>query len=136
VAALTCGAVLPAAKLTQLQPAATGYAESGHLPCRFTLPSTSSGIFQVFCGDATLLAAQRATATQAYPGDVTETDTIGMKSFELVVGPPMTLGSFAEVNALTTSGKYVFNVSLSSAAADIAASRLLASAIDTSLSAP
>ena len=127
--------MLPAAQLSQLQPSATGYVESGHLPCKFTLPSTSSGIFQVFCGDATLLAAQSTTSTQAYPGDVTETDTIGMKSFELVVGPPMTLGSFAEVNALTTNGKYVFNASLSSAAADIAASRLLAGAINTSLSA-
>lgn len=121
--------------LAQLQPSATGYMESAHLPCKFTLPSTSSGIFQVFCGDASLLAAQSSTATQAYPGDVTETDTIGTKSFELVVGPPMTLGSFAEVNVLTTNGKYVFNASLESAAADIAASRLLAGAINTSLSA-
>jgi hypothetical protein len=60
---------------------------------------------------------------------------VGMKSFELVVGPPMTLGSFAEVNALTTNGKYVFNVSLSSSSADIASSRLLGDAINTSLSA-
>src|SRR5262245_45086773 len=79
VASLTCGAVLAASKLAQLQPSATGYMESGKLPCQFSLPSSSGGIFQVFCGDAALLAQQSATALQSYPGDVTQTDTVGMK---------------------------------------------------------
>ena len=133
--ALTCGDVLPGATLTALQPSATGYMESGTLPCHFTLPSSSGGIVQAFCGGADLLSQQLAIAEGAYPGDATETDTIGAKSFELVVGPPNAVGSTAEVAAVTTNGKYVFNVSLSSAAADIMAARALARAIDTNLSA-
>lgn len=131
----TCGAVLSAAMLMTLQPAETGYTESSALPCQFSLPSSSGGIFQVFCGDAALLMKQRTTAEAAYPGAVTETDTIGMKSFEQIVGPAMMSGSYAEVNALTTSGKFVFNVSLNNAYADITQTRPLASAIDASLSA-
>jgi len=130
----TCGAVLSASTLTTLQPNETGYTESSPLPCEFSLPSSSGGIFQVFCGDATLLEQQRATAEAAYPGAVTETDTIGMKSFEQIVGPAMMNGSYAEVNALTSNGKYVFNVSLNNAFADITQTRPLASAIDTQLS--
>lgn len=135
VKTLTCGDVLAAAELSSLQPNATGYSESGQLPCRFTLPSASGGIFQVFCGGASLLDRQRATAEQAYPGSVTQTDTIGTKSFEVIVGPPKTSGSSAEVAAVTTSGKYVFDVSMTSAAADIVEVRKLAEAIDTTLSA-
>lgn len=135
VRTLTCGDVLTAAVLAGLQPSATAYDETGHLPCRFSLPSTSGGIFQVFCGSATLLDTQRATAEQNYPGSVTQTDTIGTKSFEVIVGPPNTRGSSAEVAAVTTSGKYVFDVSMTSAAADIVEVRKLAEAIDTSLSA-
>jgi hypothetical protein len=131
----TCGAVLSASMLMTLQPMETGYMESNILPCTFSLPSSSGGIFQVFCGDAALLETQRATAEAAYPGAVTETDTIGMKSFEQIVGPAMMSGSYAEVNALTTNGKYVFNVSLNNAYADITQTRPLASAIDASLSA-
>ena len=133
--ALTCGAILTASALGSLQPTATGYVETGKLPCRFTLPSQAGGIFQVFCGDASLLTRQFNTAQTAYPGSVTETDTIGTKSFEVIVGPPNALGSSAEVVALTTSGKYVFDVSLTSAAADIVETRKLAEALDTSLSA-
>src|SRR6187455_2527164 len=112
VSAFTCGMVLTGAQLTQLQPDATAYMESDKLPCTFSLPASSGGIFQVFCGDAELLARQRATGESAYPGSTTETDTVGMKSFEMNVGPPMTSGSYAEVDALTSNGKYVFNVSL------------------------
>lgn len=132
---LTCGAVLPAATLSQLQPSATGYDESAKFPCEFTLPNSSGGVFQAFCGGASLLANQQALTTQSFPGAVTETDTVGSKSFELVVGAPMTLGSIAEVDAVTTNGKYVFSASLSSTAADIAATRRLATAIDQGLSA-
>jgi len=134
VSALSCGDVLPAATLTGLQPDVTSYSESGRLPCQFKLPSSSGGIFQVFCGDETLLAEQLSVADGTYPGNAIETDTVGQKSFELIVGAPMAVGSFAEVNALTTNGKYVFNASLSSKAADIAATRELAAAIDSSLS--
>jgi hypothetical protein len=101
----------------------------------WSLPSSSGGILQVFCGDADLLARQRATGESAYPGSTTETDTVGTKSFEMIVGPPMTTGSYAEVDALTSNGKYVFNVSLTNAAADITAVRPLADAIDANLSA-
>jgi len=133
VSAFTCGTVLTGAQLTQLQPDATGYGESDKLPCTWSLPSSSGGIFQVFCGDADLLARQRATGESAYPGSTTETDTIGMKSFEMIVGPPMTGGSYAEVDALTSNGKYVFNISLSSAAAHSPAVRPIADAIDGNL---
>jgi hypothetical protein len=135
VKTLTCADVLTSAALTALQPNVISYDGTGHLPCRFTLPNASSGIFQAFCGGTSLLDRQRATAEQAYPGSVTVTDTIGTKSFEVIVGPPKTTGSSAEVAAVTTSGKYVFDVSMTSAAADIAEVRKLAEAIDTSLSA-
>ena len=131
----TCGAVLSDAMLMTLLPGETGYMASSALPCNFSLPSSSGGVFQVFCGDAALLEQQRATAEVAYPGATTETDTIGMKSFEQIVGPAMMTGSYAEVNALTTSGKYVFNVSLNNAYADITQVRPVATAIDASLSA-
>ena len=98
--------VLTGAQLTQLQPDATAYMESDKLPCTFSLPASSGGIFQVFCGDAELLARQRATGESAYPGSTTETDTVGMKSFEMNVGPPMTSGSYAEVDALTSNGTF------------------------------
>jgi hypothetical protein len=118
-----------------LQPSETGYMESSTmLPCDFSLPSSSGGVIQVFCGDAALLETQRTTAEMLYPGAVTETDTIGMKSFEQIVGPAMMNGSYAEVNALTSNGKYVFNVSLNNAFADITQTRPLASAIDSQLS--
>jgi hypothetical protein len=133
--AFTCGMVLTGAQLTQMQPDAAAYVESGKLPCMWSLPSSSGGILQVFCGDADLLARQRATGEGAYPGSTTETDTVGMKSFEMIVGPPMSTGSYAEVDALTSNGKYVFNVSLTNAAADITAVRPLADAIDANLSA-
>jgi hypothetical protein len=119
----------------QVLPDATGYMEGGHLPCKFSLPQQSGGIFNAFCGDDTLLASQLATAQGAYPGMANETDTIGTASFELIVGPPAMLGSAAEVDALTSNGKYVFDVSLSSSAANIEDVRPLAGAMDLNFSA-
>jgi len=135
VSSLTCGDALSAEEVASIEPAASEYSEDGRLPCRFSIPEQSGGIFQVFCGGASLLDAQRATAEQAYPGATTETDTIGSKSFEMVVGSPGELGSTTEVAALTTSGEYVFDVSLTSGAADMDATRRLAEAIDANLSA-
>jgi len=135
VAALTCGAVLPASQLMSLQPMATGYMESGALPCMWSLPSSSGGGFQVSCGDAKLLQQQVDTAMMTYPSaNIFATDTIGKRSTEITVGPPMMDGSMAEIVVLTTNGKYVFNVSLQNAAADISQVRPLATAIDAQLS--
>ncbi|HMF42508.1 MAG TPA: hypothetical protein VKQ32_17675 [Polyangia bacterium] len=127
--------VLPASQLMSLQPNATGYTESGMLPCMWSLPSSSGGIFQVFCGDANLLDQQVMTLMTANPSaTVFATDNIGKKSVEITLGPPMQSGSFAEIAALTTNGKYVFDVSLQNAAADITQVRPLAMAIDAQLS--
>ena len=134
VSALTCGDLLSADALAAVEPGVETYSESGHLPCMFDLPGTAGGIFQAFCGDDALLASQLATAEDSYPGATMETDTIGSKSFELIVGAPGAVGSASEVAAVTTSGKYVFDVSLTSGAADIGATRALAQAIDANLS--
>jgi hypothetical protein len=127
--------VLSAAELVSVEAEATEYSEDGNLPCRFSLPGQSGGIFNVFCGGESLLASQREVAEQAYPGSTTETNTVGSASFEMVVGSPGELGSATEVAAVTTNGKYVFDVSLTSGAADMAATRRLAEAIDANLSA-
>jgi len=133
---LTCGAILPDSELMTLQPGLTTYDPNEMLPCQFTLQSDAGGIFQAFCGDAKLLMTQVSTAMTAYPtATIMETDMVGTKSWEIVLGEPMTTGSFAEIAALTTNGKYVFDVSMESAASDIAAVRPLAAAINTHLSA-
>ena len=135
VSALTCGAVLPASQLMSLEPMATGYTESGALPCMWTLPSSSGGNFQVVCGDATVFMQQVDMVMTMYPSaNIFATDTIGKKSTEISQGAPMTDGSFAEIVALSKNGKYVFTVQLQNAAADIAQVRPLAMAIDTQLS--
>ena len=51
------------------------------------------------------------------------------------IGDPVGVGSFGEIGALTTNGKYVFNVSTESAPSDIGATRQLAGAINTHLAA-
>lgn len=119
-----------------LQPLVTSYNTLDMLPCQFGLESGAGGILQAFCGDADLLARQITTTMAAYPtATFTETDTVGMKSWEIMVGEPMQRGSFAEIGALTTNGQYVFNVSMESAASDIAAVRQIAAVINTHLSA-
>jgi len=132
--ALSCGDFLTAGELTTVETDVTNYSEDGKLPCQFDLPSEAGGIFQAFCGSEDLLARQLATANSAYPGAAMETDTIGTKSFELIVDEPGTKYSTTEVDALTTSGKYVFNVALVGVYSDIEASRQLARLIDANLS--
>jgi hypothetical protein len=133
---MTCGTILTEYELAMIEPLVTDYNTTETLPCSFSLESNAGGIFQAFCGGAALLTSQIDTTMAAYPtATFTETDTVGMKSWEILVGDPMGVGSFAEVSALTTNGKYVFNVSTESAASDIVATRQLAAAIDTHLSA-
>src|SRR5262249_7244061 len=102
----------------------------------FGLESGAGGIFQAFCGGADLLMRQINTTMAAYPtATFTETETVGMKSWEILIGEPMRGGASAEIGGLTTNGKYGFNVCEESAASDIAAVRQLAAAINTHLSA-
>jgi len=135
VSGLTCGDVLSASQLMSLQPMATGYMEAGALPCMWSLPSSSGGIFHVACGDTTAFTqAVDAEMTANPSASIFATDSIGKKSTEITVGPPMMDGSFAEIVALSKNGKYVFDVRLQNAAADIAQVRPLAMAMDTQLS--
>ena len=133
---MMCGTILTEYELAMIEPLVTDYNTTETLPCMFGLESNAGGIFQAFCGGAELLTSQINTTMAAYPtATFTETDTVGMKSWEILVGDPMGVGSFAEVSALTTNGNYVFNVSTESAASDIVATRQLAAAINTHLSA-
>src|SRR5438045_1248399 len=84
VSGLTCGAVLPVSQLMSLQPMATGYMESGALPCQWSLPSSSSGTFHVVCGDATVFMQQVDMTMTNYPSaSIFATDTVGKKSTEI-----------------------------------------------------
>jgi hypothetical protein len=133
---MMCGSILTAYELMSVEPLVTDYNTSETLPCMFSLYTNAGGIFQAFCGDASLLTSQINTTMAAYPGATfTETDTVGMKSWEILLGDPGSVGSFAEIGALTTNGKYVFNVSTDSIASDIMVTRQLAADIDANLSA-
>jgi hypothetical protein len=133
---MMCGTILTAYELMSVEPLVTDYNTTETLPCMFGLYNNGGGIFQAFCGDATLLASQITTTMTAFPGATfTETDTVGMKSWEIMLGDPMSTGSFAEIGALTTNGKYVFDVSTTDVASDMAVTRQLAADIDANLSA-